>query len=250
MPEPLPQTFDHVDLRNPWIAGLLAWLIPGAGHFYQRRWAKAILFFVCLTGTFYYGIALGSSRTVYMPRTKYDPRTSWSFLPQLAMGVHSFPAVLQCQLVQTRRAPILGNYMAPPVLLGDSVPEDWAREQWSKKEENGVKPDFAEKDFIEDQRPGYRKYAPENHGDSFYPAVLSEPVFNEKKPNQYSIWNSKLGFQYDLGVTFTQIAGLLNLLVIFDAACGPAFGYRMQPPKPKPDKNEAEAKKPKEGAKS
>lgn len=241
MPEPSPQNTDQIDLRNPWIAGLLAWLIPGAGHFYQRRWAKAILFFVCLTGTFYYGIALGSSRTVYMPRTKYDPRTTWSFLPQFAMGVHSFPAVLQCQLVQTRRAPILGNYMAPPVLLGDRVPAYWANAEWSKK--GDIKPDFSQDDFIPTDSADYLIYAPVNLSRDTPDERLVDPRYNEKKPNQYSIWNSKMGFQYDLGVTFTQIAGLLNLLVIFDAACGPAFGYRMQPPKPKPKKGEAEAKK-------
>ena len=40
-----------VELKDPMIAALLAWLIPGMGHFYQGRFAKAILFFVCISET-------------------------------------------------------------------------------------------------------------------------------------------------------------------------------------------------------
>ena len=49
-----------VDLRNPYLAALLAWLIPGAGHFYQRRRAKGALFCICILGTFLFGLGLGS----------------------------------------------------------------------------------------------------------------------------------------------------------------------------------------------
>ncbi len=37
-----------VDLRNRYLAALLAWLIPGAGHLYQGRRTKGQLFFVCI----------------------------------------------------------------------------------------------------------------------------------------------------------------------------------------------------------
>ena len=33
-----------LDLKNPYVAALLAWIIPGMGHFYQGRTAKANLF--------------------------------------------------------------------------------------------------------------------------------------------------------------------------------------------------------------
>ncbi len=94
---------------------------------YQRRWAKGILFFFCLTSTFYYGIALGSSRTVYMPRGPYDSRPMLTFVPQIMIGALAFPAVVQNRLVNSGRAPILNNYMAPPVLIGDDVPTDWVK---------------------------------------------------------------------------------------------------------------------------
>ncbi|MFC1850171.1 DUF6677 family protein [candidate division CSSED10-310 bacterium] len=37
---------------------LLAWLIPGAGHLYIGRVWKGVLFFVCLTFTFIFGLML------------------------------------------------------------------------------------------------------------------------------------------------------------------------------------------------
>ena len=39
---------------------------------YQGRWAKGILFFVCIMGTFAYGILLGSSRVVYTSMRQHD----------------------------------------------------------------------------------------------------------------------------------------------------------------------------------
>ncbi len=37
--------------------------------------------------------------------------------------------------------------------------------------------------------------------------------------------NGKLGKQYELALVYTWIAGLLNLLAVWDAAAGPAYGY-------------------------
>ena len=42
---PLP-----VDLKNPVIAGVLAFLCPGAGHFYQKRFFKAFVFAIGIWG--------------------------------------------------------------------------------------------------------------------------------------------------------------------------------------------------------
>ncbi len=54
-----------IDLRDPWLAAFLAWLVPGLGHFYQRRWGKGGLFFTCILATFFYGLWLGGGRVVY-----------------------------------------------------------------------------------------------------------------------------------------------------------------------------------------
>ncbi len=38
----------EIELRQPVIAGLLAWALPGLGHVYQGRTGKGLLFFVCV----------------------------------------------------------------------------------------------------------------------------------------------------------------------------------------------------------
>ena len=40
-----------IQLKDPLVAGVLAWLIPGLGHFYQGRNAKGALFAICIMGT-------------------------------------------------------------------------------------------------------------------------------------------------------------------------------------------------------
>jgi hypothetical protein len=41
----------------------------------------------------------------------------------------------------------------------------------------------------------------------------------------YEVLHRKLGKFHELAMTFTMIAGLLNILVILDAVEGPAYGY-------------------------
>jgi hypothetical protein len=234
-------TVETVDLKNRWLAGLLAWLIPGAGHFYQGRRAKGILFFVCVLGTFYYGLTLGSSRVVFAAFRPYESRTPLAFVPQIMVGLPATPAIVQYQLVKNQKAPIWNNYMAPPVLIGDEVPKEWAEKEWSKPVDDQ---ELKESDFPDWKqrgvKAGYVRYWPtitNPHRDD------NLTYLNEKNSNQFSVWHNKYGFRYDLGSTFTWIAGLLNLLVIYDAVAGPAFGYRMTDPKktPPPAKQEQKA---------
>ena len=58
---PEPADSATIDLKDPALAALLAWLIPGLGHWYQGRRAKAALYFVCIMGLFAYGVYLSSS---------------------------------------------------------------------------------------------------------------------------------------------------------------------------------------------
>ena len=55
----------EIDLKDPRLAAFLAWLVPGLGHIYQGRTGKGVLFFVCIVGTFFYGMYIGGGRVVY-----------------------------------------------------------------------------------------------------------------------------------------------------------------------------------------
>jgi len=165
------ESFD-IDLRNPFFAGLLAWLMPGLGHFYQRRYHKALIFFLCIIPTFIAGCALASSTEAGMARNVYwswrsaDMRYWW--LVQAPLGIAAIPSWIQASQINSGQTPLFGNFMAPPRLHpGDR---------------SGISP------------------------------VLD--TIRQKMPH------------YELGTYLTVIAGLMNLLVIFDAVDGPFVGRR------------------------
>jgi TM2 domain-containing membrane protein YozV len=218
-----------IPLKNPGLAALLAWLIPGLGHMYQGRWEKGILFFVCIMGTFFYGISLGSSNVVYTSMRPYDQRYYY-YICQAGVGLPAMPALVQAWLVRREKAPLWNGWMAPPVMIGQHVPADWAREQMAIGDVEG---DFAEGDFQpngnDPEKLVYVNYPKGKGRDEFGKpyGYVNDHQDNEFKQFQLSIWHYKYSFRYDLGTTFTMVAGLLNILVIFDAFAGPMLGKNL-----------------------
>ena len=166
-----------IDLRNPYMAGFLAWLLPGLGHYYQRRYHKALIFFLCITPMFVAGCALASGPEVGIARNVYwswrwkagDMRLWW--LTQAPLGIVAIPSAVQAWQINSGQPPLIpGRLMAPPQLY----PTD----------RSGV------------------------------PPVLDE--LRRKLPH------------YELGNYLVVIAGLMNLLVIFDAVDGPFVGLRKE----------------------
>lgn len=164
----------RVELRDPWVAAVLAWLVPGLGHLYQRRTAKAILYFVCIMGTFVYGLYLGGNsevgwgRVVYFSWREGDQRLP--FLCQIGVGVAAFPALIQASRVSEGKQPLLGHLMAPPLLRAE--PHD---------------------------------------------------PLDQSPPYTLDTLNKRLHRFWDFGTVYTVIAGLLNILAIYDAWGGPVF---------------------------
>ncbi|MGA2254085.1 MAG: DUF6677 family protein [Thermoguttaceae bacterium] len=168
-------TDQSIQLKDPLIAGVLAWLIPGLGHFYQGRNAKGALFTICILGTFLYGLYLGGSteagwgRAVYFSFRANDWHLPW--LCQIGVG---FPTVPMTLLQSELKEPILNGFMAPPLLpasdsLGNGPP--------------GIPPS---------------------------PSQMSSAWINRLLPRYY-----------EMGTVYTMIAGLLNILAVYDACCGP-----------------------------
>ena len=50
----------------PWIAGLLALALPGAGHALTKRNGRAVVYFVCCVGLFAAGILYGARLQFYI----------------------------------------------------------------------------------------------------------------------------------------------------------------------------------------
>jgi MFS family permease len=110
----------EIELREPWVAALLAWLIPGAGHLYQRRTAKGILFSVCILGTFLFGLAIGEGKVVYASSAGEQP-WRWQYYCQLGVGLPAMPALLQKGRIGDHPHAVLGDLMAPP----SQLPQKW-----------------------------------------------------------------------------------------------------------------------------
>jgi hypothetical protein len=213
---PIPE----IDLRDRWLAAFLAWLLPGAGHLYQRRYGKGFLFMICILGAFFYGIFLGSSNVVYASFRKGEDKpfkqddARYAYLCQVGIGLPALPAMIQAKRVggANPKPPLWDGYMAPPVLIGQRVHQDWVDRlvQSSTDEKVG---DFRKVHFEGPEGATHLRYDPDRPSEQ-------QTDFNGKA-NQLSMWHEHYGSFFDLGTVFTMIAGLLNVLVIFDAWAGP-----------------------------
>jgi len=185
-----PVSHPTVPLKDPALAGFLAWLVPGLGHLYQGRTAKAILYFVCLMGTFAYGCYLGGSRELGWGRVVYvawrGDDTRWSYVCQVGIGLPALPALVQANRARNDRdreaGPMWGGFQAPPL---PEVPEE-ERRTGDKETRHRLQAErYAKRQFTLDEL------------------------------------NLGLAGDFELGSVYTMIAGLLNILVIYDACCGP-----------------------------
>ena len=107
----------EIDLKNRYVAAVLAALVPGAGHFYQGRTFKALLFALCILGLFITGMIIGRGRVVYSSWAADDFRVQ--FPAQVCVGLPAAPALLQAWVAQgdpERR--FLGGFMAAPPVEG------------------------------------------------------------------------------------------------------------------------------------
>jgi hypothetical protein len=189
-------TPEPIDLKDPALAAFLAWLVPGLGHWYQGRRAKAALYFICIMGLFAYGVYLSSSnekcldgngtigygRAVYFSWRPGDLRLP--YVCQIGVGLPALPALVQANRMSNHREVLWGGFMAPPNL------------------------DAASKD------------------DRGNPNA-SQPTAGElhRQLNRY----------LELAGFFTMVAGLLNVLAIYDAWAGPVV---VSPPAAKKEDEE------------
>ena len=92
---PAPQNSTSSPLRGP-VAGLLAFLFPGAGHLYLGYRSHAIVYGVVIGVTFWGGVAIGGVRST----VDLEQRKAW-FVAQLCTGVHAL-AVAWPDIVASR----------------------------------------------------------------------------------------------------------------------------------------------------
>jgi len=184
-----------INLKDPAMAAFLAWLIPGLGHFYQGRTAKAVLYFVCIMGIYAYGVYLGGNSKLGYGRAVYfcwsDQEWRLPYICQIGVGLPSLPACVQAIRMNNNKTVLFGGFMAPPCPT-DNI-----------------------------------------HGNK----LLSETDANYNQPT-LDMLNRDLNRYFELATFFTMVAGLLNVLAIYDAFSGPVS----LPPGKKPEQTEQEKK--------
>jgi hypothetical protein len=167
----------EIDLKDPRLAAFLAWLVPGLGHIYQGRTGKGVLFFVCIIGTFFYGMYIGNGRVVYASTANVFSmqflQDRWQYVCQVGAGLPALPALVERQRVREGKAPLFGELMRPP---SPAPCESIDRTDSNHKVQH---------------------------------------------PDELAKWNYDLGDFFEIGTVFTVIAGLLNILAIYDAYGGP-----------------------------
>jgi hypothetical protein len=195
----------EIDLKSPWKAALWGFLIPGAGHFYQGRVGKGVLFAACILTTFFYGLYLGGGRVVYASTTKPIANPGkfidrWQFACQAPVGFAAIPAYMQAWRVETGSKPLFGDRFLRPAYTADDIDRLFASNAEQRRQ--------AQIDHLTTQL------------DTKNDAGERQVVYH---PNEAAKWQYDYGFFFELGTIYTVIAGLLNVLAIYDAHSGPVL---------------------------
>jgi hypothetical protein len=190
-------------------AAILSFLIPGLGQIFQgladrnfNRFSKGLFFLVTLSGMFFYGMWLGRWQNVYLP-----------------------------PFAEERPVFIAGH--RPPNLIGNLYTRmHYAGQFWI-----GVAAWPA----------AIHYYAPDSSLSNLFGDFERVPPKGktlqqaEEEMNRIQI-DPAMGKRWDIGWVYTVIAGVLNILVIFDAGAGPLFGPRQPAPSNAAPAPEAERK--------
>ncbi|MEY2727082.1 MAG: hypothetical protein RLZZ458_2949 [Planctomycetota bacterium] len=274
----------RVNLKNPVLAVMLAFLIPGAGHWYQGRRFKAAVFSFGILTLFIWGLVLGHGQPVYsqtvvrtssiLPQLDSETpaeRFSWAYAAQVFVGLPSFPALIQD--FRFRRDYDSVNYLSAPfeseftgrLLInsnrGTQQRQITGRLKIAPSRPTGSRSIKGTLDTTDESgQPltltlggqitlGRRVFGSPLR--EFQCTVLSESAelpaaeIEGTVSRSFINWfqaptdtaeldrlHGSLSRQFDVACVFTWIAGLLNLLAIWDAAQGPAYGYGDEPQNP------------------
>jgi hypothetical protein len=264
---------------NPWISGLLAFLIPGAGHLYQGRIFKGLIYLVCIHAAFFTGMCLGEGMTVHYkvpPNAQGWRKISLSYAAQVGAG--AWPALIQARRVDskdnqivdslsgTMTAPFRGvleatgpgsdGFEGPLKGTIELQPADGPGDRNVKGTFRGT---LNGREMELDLAHGFRLdraigaspgrqlrvrvvRQPDDHPD--FDLVLRgeipRPLWNwyEVPPETPVLQEitGRLGKYFELALVFSWIAGLLNILAIWDCVKGPSLGFGDEQPTSSPGK--------------
>jgi hypothetical protein len=271
--------------KNVVVALILAVLVPGLGHLYQGRTVKGLIYLFGILGLFLWGVKLGQGVVVYnLPEQGVSRRVTLHYAAQFCAGAVAWPALFQKQRasspknlpVKQLEKPLTAKFSGvlrsaidePGGKLEGVVnftPEIGGMGTETKGSFTGtldgqpIQLQLAGSFFLD--RPisaGFRRYL------SCGVVGANDPVIGAGReivgtiprsfidgygvppdPEQIQEVTGRLGKVHELALVFTWIAGLLNVLAIWDCVQGPAYGFGDET-WPTPATENAESPKPAE----
>lgn len=257
----------RIRLKNRLLAVVLAWLIPGAGHFYQGRRMKSAIYFCSIMGLWVMAMHLSEWKVMAAPIK--EPGESQpmivvlKFGAQSGVGLPAVAAVIQGERVKSSaNAPVrkldaplaaefIGEVDYPSV--GEQV-HDEARGTVSFELTQGQFGQTLSGRFVGETASGVevdvtlgesaslgrpiegdhrRLLTAQIVDDEGYigdlRGTIQRPLLNwlfvPLNKQQELDLHRRLGKFHELATLLSVVAGLLNILAIFDAYGGPAYGY-------------------------
>ena len=278
----------RINLKNSYLAAFLAFLIPGAGHAYQGRYLKALIYSVSILGLFVWGMSLGDWKVIYF---RWQPKEKTiGYLSQVLIGLPALPALVQSnrysKVAEEGNRGLGSNDFPLDAPFRGFAKQEAANDTWEGPVVGRIKLNMQDGQFgpevrgefrgtldsgdrrevelslagpIElaprllasgdiaskldsksrgkefsssERRVTCRVIEPKNGFDS--PAGQLEGTIPRSLFDWYQVpleddavqeLNRRLGRRFEIALLFTWVAGLLNLLAIWDAFEGPAYGY-------------------------
>lgn len=245
------------------VALVLAVLVPGLGHLFQGRYLKGLIYLCGILGLFVWGVQLGEGVVVYnLPEKPGSRRITLHYAAQLGAGAIAYPAYWQQkrsqqegnrdlrQLTDPLTAPFSGTLRT----AGDQdeggklegtirlAPESTEYGTETKGtfagKLNGQPVELSLGGGFELERPiaaGFRrklrcgvisdKAGPNKMIVGTIPRPIVDGYGIAPTLDQLQEITGRLGKLHELALVFTWVAGLLNILAIWDCVQGPAYGF-------------------------
>jgi hypothetical protein len=210
------------------LAGVLSYLVPGLGQIVQGRVGKGLLFLVCIYTLFFYGMYLGrgevqiGSRTYRITSNVYLPDTVDDAPPREGQSPSQMP-------------PLLVNLYNRPQFAGQfwigvaAWPAIWQYMTYQKSEiqelEHAIDRLYAAADQATDEKEKALKLSEAEEKErqlrNLHP-VLGD-FQREPSASAINAVHNAGDKRLELAWVYTVIAGVLNIMVIYDAVAGPVF---------------------------
>lgn len=281
----------RIPLKNRFLAGLLGFLFPGAGHLYQGRLFKAVVYSICILALFLTGMVMADWKAI-QPPGKFgmkgtplyfddgrgnDAGSGIRTLKFVAQGSLGIPTIVS--ITQNRR---YGHASHAPVTelkspldtsfhgfvnlktgtgnkegyASGTVHLEPAAGEFGRSQIGGTFSGTLEGEPIELTLESNVELGPELGADRFrglqatlrdtegnhcgeiqggIPRAFLNRFMMTMNPDEENELQTQLGKRHELAMVLTWIAGLLNILAIWDAVEGPAYGFGDEEEHPETD---------------